>query len=72
MTPPTRRSLNEAAHKAAGVASTTSNGNGNGNGQPPTAVRRTFNEAAHKLGYWPVTPVKAIERNGKLPIAARR
>ena len=68
MTPPTRRSLNEAAHKAAGVASTTSNGNGNG--QPPTAVRRTFNEAAHKLGYWPVTPVKAIERNGKLPIAA--
>ena len=69
MTPPTRRSLNEAAHKAAAVASTTSNGNGNGNGQPPTAVRRNFNEAAHKLGYWPVTPVKAIERNGKVPIA---
>jgi KUP system potassium uptake protein len=36
----------------------------------PTAVRRSFNEAAHKLGYWPVTPVKAIERNGKVPIAA--
>ncbi|HTX10223.1 MAG TPA: KUP/HAK/KT family potassium transporter [Solirubrobacteraceae bacterium] len=67
MTPPTRRSLNEAAHKAAAVASPAGNGNGNGNGngQMPTGVRRTFNEAAHKLGYWPVTPVKPSERNGR-------
>jgi KUP system potassium uptake protein len=82
MSSPSRRSLNEAAHKSAAVTSTStpSNGNGNGNGnrngngksngQVPTAVRRSFNEAAHKLGYWPVTPVKAIERNGKVPIAA--
>ena len=72
MSSPSRRSLNEAAHKAAAVTSTSTNGNGNGNGngQTPTRVRRSFNEAAHKLGYWPVTPVKAIERNGKVPIAA--
>jgi KUP system potassium uptake protein len=67
MTSPSRRSLNEAAHKAAAVASTTANGNGNANGQVRTGVRRSFNEAAHKLGYWPVTPVKASERNGHGP-----
>ncbi|MGI8713488.1 MAG: potassium transporter Kup [Solirubrobacteraceae bacterium] len=25
---------------------------------PKSAVRRSFNEAAHKLGYWPVTPAE--------------
>ena len=58
-TPHGHRSLNEAAHKTAPPAR-------NGNGQVmPGGVRRTFNEAAHKLGYWPVTPVKPANLNGR-------
>jgi KUP system potassium uptake protein len=72
VTPPNgHRSLHEAAHKAAPKAPG-ANGNGNGNGMP-SGVRRTFNEAAHKLGYWPVTPTKPATVNGKggrVPIAA--
>jgi KUP system potassium uptake protein len=58
MTPPPRRySLHEAAHKRAlephedgrGVAA-------------KTGVRRTFNEAAHKLSYWPVRPAPRSEK----------
>ena len=47
------------------MASTTRQRQRERHGQPPAAVRRNFNEAAHKLGYWPVTPVKAIERTGR-------
>jgi KUP system potassium uptake protein len=54
MTPPTkpkrRYSLNEAAHKHALESPV------DGAGAGATGVRRTFNEAAHKLGYWPVRP----------------
>jgi KUP system potassium uptake protein len=48
-----RRSLHEAAHKADGAASAEAAG----------GVKRTFNEAAHKLGSWPMTSVPAT--NGK-------
>jgi KUP system potassium uptake protein len=41
------RRYHEAAHKLAPSKL-------DGNGTP--RVRRSFNEAAHKLGYWPVTP----------------
>jgi KUP system potassium uptake protein len=46
-----RQSLHEAAHKldANGAAS-------------PTRVRRSFNEAAHKLGHWDLTPAALRER----------
>ena len=54
MTPPTRPtrrySLDEAAHKRAQES------HADGAGASATGVRRTFNEAAHKLGYWPVRP----------------
>jgi KUP system potassium uptake protein len=59
--PPRRRSLYEAAHKA--------NGGAREVGAEPNGVRRTFNEAAHKLSYWPVMPVRAAERDGRARIA---
>jgi KUP system potassium uptake protein len=37
---------------------------------PPGSVRRSFNEAAHKLGYWPVRP--APLRESAAPSAALR
>ncbi len=46
---PRRHSLHEAAHKH--VVYDGANG-----AAPKTGVRRSFNEAAHKLGEWPVTP----------------
>jgi KUP system potassium uptake protein len=46
---PRRHSLHEAAHKV--VVHDGTNG-----AAPKTGVRRSFNEAAHKLGEWPVTP----------------
>jgi KUP system potassium uptake protein len=57
--PPSRRSLHEAAHKSAPAA------NGHSAQQMPGGVRRTFNEAAHKLGYWPVTPARTATANGR-------
>src|SRR6201995_38890 len=49
-----RRTLSEGAHKTeaplADGAATGATGNG-----PKPGVKRNFNEAAHKLGYWPVT-----------------
>ena len=54
-----RRSLHEAAHKSAPPATSGHNGNAT-----PQGARRTFNEAAHKLGYWPVTPVRPAAANG--------
>ncbi len=59
-----RRSLHEAAHKDTPA---TKNGNGE---VSPAAVRRTFNEAAHKLGYWPVAPAKPARVAGRAQIAA--
>src|SRR5947209_9428928 len=45
------KSLHEAAHKldAPSVGS-------------PTRVRRSFNEAAHKLGHWQLQPARLQER----------
>jgi KUP system potassium uptake protein len=63
MSPPARRrSLHEAAHSQ--EASTEANQGDAANGDPaaPTGasgVRRSFNEAAHKLGTWPLTSVAA-------------
>ena len=60
-----RRSLHEAAHKSTPTA-----GNGNGKGDAmPAGVRRTFNEAAHKLGYWPVTPTRPSRVAGRPRVA---
>ena len=49
-----RRALSEGGHKldAAPMDGAPSTQPGNG---PKTGVKRNFNEAAHKLGYWPVT-----------------
>ncbi len=53
---PTRQHLNEAAHKLDPVA-----GNGRAGSAGKTGVRRSFNEAAHKLGYWGPPAVSAHE-----------
>src|SRR6201994_542181 len=49
MTTTRKRPLHEGAHK------TPSEGDGTDATQP-RGVRHNFNEAAHKLGYWPVSP----------------
>jgi len=60
MTPPKRRStLHEAAHKLDGE---TRHDPGRGEGEAGT--KRSFNEAAHKLGYWPVRPEPAGAPSG--------
>ena len=46
---PRRHSLHEAAHKHVVY-------DGTNGAAPKTGVRRSFNEAAHKLGEWPVKP----------------
>jgi KUP system potassium uptake protein len=46
MSAPRQRTLHEGAHKLTG-------GDAAGEGR---SAKRTFNEAAHKLGYWPVGP----------------
>jgi KUP system potassium uptake protein len=46
---PRRHSLHEAAHKHVVY-------DGTNGAASKTGVRRSFNEAAHKLGNWPVTP----------------
>ena len=67
MTGPHRRSLHEAAHKA--NTDTQEPGRpGPGNGNP----KRSFNEAAHKLGYWrPPTP-PAVSAHEQESEAVRR
>ena len=61
MSPPSgRRSLYEGAHKAHLAAHHDEAGS--------SAVRRTFNEAAHKLSYWPVKPAPPTV-NGNRPAA---
>ncbi|HUO72809.1 MAG TPA: potassium transporter Kup [Solirubrobacteraceae bacterium] len=52
----TRQSYHEAAHKVdTGIPVRT------GADAPATGMRRSFNEAAHKLGYWPVRPAPLKE-----------
>jgi KUP system potassium uptake protein len=53
------RSLHEAAHKLE-----LRDRDGNGAAAAPSGVRRTFNEAAHKLSYWPVSTAPAPNVNG--------
>jgi KUP system potassium uptake protein len=61
VSPPERgRSLHEAGHKL-GPAQNAGGNNARQNG----AVRRTLNEAAHKLSYVPATAAHASGRNGK-------
>ena len=62
-----RRVLSEGAHKidapptdGAPVVAAPANG-------PKAGVKRNFNEAAHKLGYWPVTAGGAPEE-GHRPV----
>jgi KUP system potassium uptake protein len=54
--PPRRRGLHEAAHKLSPEVR-----------QEPAApsMRATFNEAAHKLGYWPVSPAPRPAHKGR-------
>jgi KUP system potassium uptake protein len=49
-----RRTLSEAAHKLDGAAPVAD--------PPASPAKRNFNEAAHKLGHWPVTPQAPRER----------
>jgi KUP system potassium uptake protein len=49
-----RRTLSEGAHQVDGAASVAD--------APPRPSKRNFNEAAHKLGHWPVTPEAPRER----------
>ena len=56
--PPGRRSVHEAAHKGDPAAD-----GHKGNGMPGGA-RRTFYEAAHKLNYWPSSPLPEPQVNG--------
>ncbi|MBV9195301.1 MAG: KUP/HAK/KT family potassium transporter [Solirubrobacterales bacterium] len=58
-----RRSLHEAGHKA------TPAGKSRNGEVTPGAVRHTFNEAAHKLGYWPVAPAEPTRVEGRPGIA---
>ncbi len=51
-----RRTLDEGAHKLDPVGQR----NGDALAHEP-GIRRNFNEAAHKLGYWPVRPAPAPE-----------
>ncbi len=55
------RSLYEAAHKQ-GIDATVTDEVAPPEGKP--GVRRSFNEAAHKLGNWPVTPKPHAADNG--------
>jgi len=57
-TTPPRKSLHEAAHKLPPEKTDGASG-----GAKPGA-RRSFNEAAHKLGYWPVSPAPRSTGNG--------
>ncbi|MDQ6818812.1 MAG: KUP/HAK/KT family potassium transporter [Actinomycetota bacterium] len=57
-TTPPRKSLHEAAHKLPPEKT-----DGASSGAKPGA-RRSFNEAAHKLGYWPVSPAPRSTGNG--------
>ncbi len=80
MDPPRERSVHEAAHKldiaVNGSGKANGNGNGNGNGNrngngngAPSRVRRTFNEAAHKLSYMPVATAPAPQIVKRPPAA---
>jgi KUP system potassium uptake protein len=60
---PRERSVNEAAHKLDPSVKATNGGDA------PKAVRRTFNEAAHKLGYWPVTTASDADSAKRPPVA---
>ncbi len=65
---PDRRALSEGAHKIDAPPTDGPGVAGPANG-PKSGVKRNFNEAAHKLGYWPVT---AVPRAAKGPSAAIR
>ncbi len=64
-----RRALSEGAHKIDGAGS-----DGVGTDHPVNApkpgVKRNFNEAAHKLGYWPVTQTPRAEKGPSAAIRA--
>jgi KUP system potassium uptake protein len=58
--PPRRQHLNEAAHKLETV-----DGNGGAGSLGTSGSRRSFNEAAHKLGYWGPPAVSAHEEESE-------
>jgi KUP system potassium uptake protein len=60
VSPPGRRSLHEAAHKSDAPAR-----DDGGHGPGAVGARRSFNEAAHKLGYWAPTSVSAHEQESE-------
>jgi KUP system potassium uptake protein len=70
---PGRRALSEGAHKLDGpppeAASDTPDPNGSDSVATKTGVKRTLNEAAHKLGHW---PVRTVPRTDTGPSAAIR
>jgi KUP system potassium uptake protein len=60
VSPAGRRSLHEAAHKSDAPAR-----DDGGRGPGAVGARRSFNEAAHKLGYWAPTSVSAHEQESE-------
>jgi KUP system potassium uptake protein len=54
-----RQALDDSAHKVEQPAQRDGDPSA-----PKSAVRRNFNEAAHKLGYWPVGPAPVKEEKG--------
>jgi KUP system potassium uptake protein len=62
---PKRPPVRDGARKPDGVP-----GAALGEERPRTGVKRTFNEAAHKLGYWPVTPAPRIDAGPSAAIRA--
>ncbi len=63
MTPESgQRTLSEGAHKVDGAAASVAD-------RPARSAKRNFNEAAHKLGHWPLRPEAPRER---APSAAMR
>jgi KUP system potassium uptake protein len=66
---PGRRALSEGAHKIAAPPTDGTDAVPPVNG-PRTGVKRNFNEAAHKLGYWPVTEAPREEKGPSAAIRA--
>ena len=66
---PGRRTLSEGAHKIEVPPTDGTDSLPPVNG-PRTGVKRNFNEAAHKLGYWPVTEAPREEKGPSAAIRA--
>ena len=67
MSPSWRRDTVTAPHEDRGSASALAPRPAEEDSKSQTVMRRSFNEAAHKLGYWPVRPEPKREKAGLSP-----